>query len=412
MPEEEPQEKMQSQPAPPSDAPLEPAREQSRRKALTPEQRRLLGTPRSLHGRPETEKKDAEMEPAGEIEKTKPEPPRQAKPPAAGATPAGEQLPAPEPSSEERKPTRPMAAILPDRKSSRALEMQNAALIIGALFLLCLTFYAGKKFEYWKYMIMTRTKAKPAATAPDKFPGISADDLIEQALVAERSGQFKEAVEKLLAAKQKNLRYRGILFRAGKIAYDHGDFDSADKIFERALAFGENIDTANYFRGLVAIRRRDLAAAERFFQAAANAGPFASDYYYYWAEALRMGRHPKEAIPHYERAARRARNEGDEAVCRFKVRMARLEAGETPQLSGEVEQNRSRGPLSVDWLMTAAALKIREGDINEAVRLISEARAGHRPGLFASCATDMVFQDAGQKYPDLAQACRVETGSR
>ena len=107
-----------------------------------------------------------------------------------------------------------------------------------------------------------------------KYAGLSANELVTQALAAERAGNFQEATDKLIAAKHKDLTYRGILFHAGKIAYDHGDFDGADKFFERAIGLNENVDRANYLRGLLAVKRKDFPAAQRFFAAAANADPF------------------------------------------------------------------------------------------------------------------------------------------
>ena len=160
-----------------------------------------------------------------------------------------------------------------DKKSSRVIEMQQAVLIIGAILVLCFAFYVGKKFDYWRYVLMTKTKPKLMEKTVDKFPNSSADELLEQALTAEHRGDWRDAIERFIAAKHKNLAYRGILFHAARLSYDKGDFDNADKLFERAIAFHENVDTANYFRGLIATRHRDLPAAERFFEAAATADP-------------------------------------------------------------------------------------------------------------------------------------------
>jgi tetratricopeptide (TPR) repeat protein len=291
--------------------------------------------------------------------------------------------------------------------------MQNVALIIGALFLLLITFYVGKKFESWKYLIMSRNKPRLSGVA-DKFPGLSSEQMIEQALAAERLGNWQEAVERFIVAKHKNLAYRGLLFRAGKLCYDHGAFDNANKLFEHTIAFGESVDTANYLRGLIAVGRNDLAAAERFFEAAANAEPFKPGYYFYWAEALRKDHHPKEAIRRYEQAAACTSSEQDATVCKFKVRMARLEAAETPELNAEIEKKRNAGPLSVDWLLTDAALKIRQGNIAEALQLIDKARTADENrlfSLFASCTGDMLFSEACRNHPEVARACRVANTS-
>ena len=56
----------------------------------------------------------------------------------------------------------------------------------GALILLGATFYVGKKFEYWRYLIATRNEAKIAAKATGEFAGASAEELVEHAVMAER----------------------------------------------------------------------------------------------------------------------------------------------------------------------------------------------------------------------------------
>ena len=64
--------------------------------------------------------------------------------------------------------------------------------------------------------------------------------------------------------------------------------------------------------------------------------------------------------------------------------------------------------------MTAAALRIREGNIPDAVQLIDKARMANAAGLyslFASCAADMFFASACEKYSEVARACGVQTKS-
>ena len=229
-------------------------------------------------------------------------------------------------------------------------------------------------------------------------------------MIEERLGNWKEAADRFIAAKHKNIVHPGLLFRAGKLYYDHGNFDTAETLFERATAFGENIDGANYYRGMIAKGREDFPAAERFFEAAASAAPFNADYFYSLAETLRRDHRPKEAIARYEQAALRAA-EAEENICRFKERMTMLEAGDIPQVSVQLEEKKNAGPLSVDWLMTAAALQIHAGRIDEAVRLMQEARMSDRSllqGHFAACAGDKFFAEASNNYPQIAEACRMQ----
>ena len=353
-----------------------------RRRGLTPELRRFLNTPRAT--------------PAEGDAKTS-EPPKSPPPPSSPPGDTPHQDPA-------RPAATPMAAA---EKASRVIELQHAVLVLGAILLVALAFFLGTKFNRLKYLVASRNKPT-LAEMPDKFPGVAAADLVRQALSAERMEKWEDAIERFMAAKKKDLRYRGILFRVGKILYDHRNFDSADTAFERAIAFGEDVEAANFYRGLIAVRRRDLPAAERFFEAAATAVPFVPDYQYYWGESLRLDFKPAESLSHYNQARLLARTKQDETVCEFKIRMARLEAAQSPEVSAELAKKEAAGPLSVDWLMTAAALALRSGQIQEARQRIMKAREGNSPGLFASCVNDLAFHDAAKKYPELAEALHLE----
>ena len=385
--------------------PLDPKDDQStpqqRRRTLTPEQRRFLGTPRARDDQPEhvetpVKKVFHRADPA-RPERTQTERER------------GSRQPDEQPFAHEGRSGGGL--LRPDQKAARVPEMQRAILVIGAVVLLGATFFAGMKFPYWKARLMfSRNAPNLDGTVANKFPGVAKDELIAQALRAERAGKFQDAAERLLAAKHQDLGYRGILARVGKIAYDNKDFTNADKLFERAIAFGENVDNANYFRGLIAVRQKDLPAALRFFEAATVAEPFVVDYHFYLGETLRLNHHPRDSIPRYEHAALLARNEQQAKVCRFKIRMALLEAADTPKVKEQVEAQKSAGKLSVDWLLTEAAIELREGRADEAIALILLAHDGSEPDLFTSCVTDAYFNEAGWKNPRVAEACRTPSG--
>jgi tetratricopeptide (TPR) repeat protein len=410
MPEEKPEDH----------APTEP---------ITFELRRFLGMPRSVQARHAKERQALEAEAAARGEKAEPAPnetdaePQPSSPAEVVQGPVAEQArtsqsavtrtprigaksSSPERILEDRKVIRPPSALA--KKSARASEMRHVILIIGAILLVLFGFYAGRKIDYWKYLYATRVAPNVLKKPVDKFPEVSADELVNRALAAERDGKLKEATDLLAAAKYKNLALPGVLFHVGKLVYALGDLKTADKIFERAIAFRENVDASIYFRGLIAARRRDFVAAERYFEAAAKAEPFVSEYYYYWAEALRMNSHPKQAIPHYVEAALRARGGQDPAVCYFKIRMAQIEGGEAASVRAELAKQKTAGTLSVDWMMTDAALSIYAGQIDSAVRRVNEAWGAYQPRLFSSCSHDPLFSDACQKHRELAKACHLE----
>ena len=291
--------------------------------------------------------------------------------------------------------------MLRDEKSSRVFEMQKAAIIIGCLFLLGSVFYLGTKVPYWLYRYRSHQAQKQVQSVPDKFPGVSSDDLVEQAIAAQEAGRWPEAAEQFLAARRKNNLYRGIFLRVGMMCADHGDFDSADALFAKAIEFGENLDIANFFRSQIAVRRHDYAAAEHFSETAAVAAPFLWSNYYQWAEVLRLNHHPREAIRRYEQAARRAPPGLNAIVCSFKARLGRIEARD-PKVGEEIAKRQSEGSLSAEWLLTAAALKIDQGHFGDALQLLTEARAAATADAFSYFVNDPIFQNAAQSDPAIA----------
>src|ERR1700731_3834475 len=310
-------------------APSTPAKQSRspRRQSLTPALRKFLGPGRSWRDR-EAAKERADEAADAPPPSPPPEPAPHPEPEPGFSEPVRE----PPPKSERVKTPSTAPSVMPDQKLSRALEMQTVALIIGALIVVAAAFYAGTKIRFLKSVLAGRNKPELPASDSTKFPGLSADELVEQALAAERLGNWHESVERLIAAKKRDLTYRGILFHAGKLCYDHNDFDSADRLFDRAIIYGDQVDTANFLRGLIAVGRNDLPAAENFFQAAVTAEPFIPGYYYYWGESLRRDHRPNEAIKRYEQSAARTANEPDAVLCRFKARVAKAETAENAEL--------------------------------------------------------------------------------
>jgi hypothetical protein len=92
--------------------------------------------------------------------------------------------------------------------------------------------------------------------------------------------------------------------------------------------------------------------------------------------------------------------------------MALIEAGQIAPISDELEAKQNAGKLSIDWLMTAAAIRINEGKIGEAEALIDRARASDSAALysmFSSCSNDLFFSNAAEKFPEIARACGIQT---
>ncbi len=361
-----------------------------RRRTLTPEQRSFLGTPRKS------------SEPARESPTPAPERPASSPKEATPSHPAERRSHS---SPGGRVPPQPQAQARTEQ--SRVVELQTAIYVLGGLLALGMIFYAGLKFDAVKYHLLTRIRgSEQLERGPDKYPGLSSDELLETALAAEKRGDWKEATDRMIAAKQKDHALAGVLFRVGKGSYERGDFEGAAVALEHAIRLGENLAAANYYRGLIAAKRKDLAAAAGYFEAATKADPFVADYFYFWGEALRLDQRPREAIRRYQQALERTPGSADAELCQFKIRLARIEAAEVPQVAADVAAARAAGPLSTSWLLTDAALQLHAGRIAEARQLIDDARAASASQLFLTCVSDNVFLRAAEAHPEIAAALR------
>ncbi|HEY6070140.1 MAG TPA: hypothetical protein VIU85_02120, partial [Chthoniobacterales bacterium] len=61
--------------------------------------------------------------------------------------------------------------------------------------------------------------------------------------------------------------------------------------------------------------------------------------------------------------------------------------------------------------MTAAALEIQQGHVDQSIPLIDQAHDADQPrlyALFAACVSDRFFSVASQNNPDLKMACTVD----
>ncbi|MDQ2869046.1 MAG: hypothetical protein M3R59_11670 [Verrucomicrobiota bacterium] len=375
---------------------------------MTPEMRRFLGAGRSLSDK-ETRPAVRDTEKPAEIVERAPEIPKRIPPPKAQA-PRDEATPAP--ATKAAAPSRlPVtgASFEAHREEARAKEFFKIGAVVALILLILGVFYLGRKIDYWRYRWHLRKMTEETARKPDKFPQFTGEQLIEQALIAEKAGRANEAVEKLLAAKSKSPQTQGLLLRAAIILFRHHELDLADRLLQRAIAIGENADGASVFRGLIAMKRKDYLGAEKSFDDATRLSPFLPQPYFEWAEALRLDRKPKEAIARYQQAALRAASASDEAVCQYKVRITRIEMGEADPVRQELEKRRAAGgDLSVDWLMTAAALDIRDGKFGAATDLINKARANPHDLMFLACANDPFFREVADRHPELAPLLRPE----
>jgi hypothetical protein len=95
------------------------------------------------------------------------------------------------------------------------------------------------------------------------------------------------------------------------------------------------------------------------------------------------------------------RNPGD-PLYPLKLRLARIEAGEAGNLRPDVERELQLVPPSADWVMTAAAVLLKEGKTDDAAKMLNIARQNMQPILFFGLLQEDPFFRKYKKNPKIA----------
>jgi tetratricopeptide (TPR) repeat protein len=143
---------------------------------------------------------------------------------------------------------------------------------------------------------------------------------------------------------------------------------------------------------------QDHAGALQEFLLAAAASPADAQPRYNASESLRHLGRPADAIEQLRDAVQR--NPG-EPLYAFKLRLARIEAGQEKDLEADIRQQLAVKPPAGDWILTAAAVSLRHGRFAEAAGLMSAARQVMQPALFFALIQDSLFA-ASKQRPELA----------
>jgi len=236
----------------------------------------------------------------------------------------------------------------------------------------------GAALWWWS----SKPAAAPAEAAAEAVPprDVAALETLGEGLEAQLQRRPEEALEKFGKALEADATLPGVRYQMAVAAYQAGDNEAAKKYAGEAIAAGENTADAQILLGTMAAREGDHATAAAAFSAAVAADPANAMAYYNWSESLRHDGQPQEALEKLRMAL--TRNPG-EPLYALKQRLARIEAGDN--VAGLAEEARAQvnlDPPAGDWLLTAAAIDLANGDSASAARMLEGARVNMQPILF------------------------------
>lgn len=265
-------------------------------------------------------------------------------------------------------------------------------LVLGGVVLLCL--------GAWFWLRPT----PDAPTSPTGLPpGVQAKltpagEKLRDAIHAQLQRRYAEADALFVEAQTGDPRLRGIDYQRAVGQFNLRDFSAARALARTSIEKNEEVAASRILLGTMLGVENDHEAAVLEFMQASEADPANPLPRYNMSESLRHLGRAQDAITAL-RGAMQA-NPG-EVLYAFKLRLARIEAGEEMELEAEIRPQLAARPPAGDWILTAAAISLRHGRFDEAAGLMSAARQVMQPGLFFALIQDRLFS-AHRQRPELS----------
>lgn len=209
--------------------------------------------------------------------------------------------------------------------------------------------------------------------------------LIDQAMAAEQSRDFKTAADLLGKVKASGDHIPGLTFQLAQLAAFQGDYTKAVPLLNASLAEGENPADVYNMRATLSSRTGiGRGTAMNDYETATKVDPFTARNFFYWGEALRRAGKDQAAIARLKQAVDRLREPELESSYRMKLRLAQIEAGQEKEFADELAKELARPNPEMDWLITAAAQEIHSGNFAAAAGYLDRAAQRGDAETFAS----------------------------
>jgi tetratricopeptide (TPR) repeat protein len=184
-----------------------------------------------------------------------------------------------------------------------------------------------------------------------------------------RPAEALALLDPLLAA---NPDLPGVRYQAALAAQMTGDGAKASKLAAEAMQRKEETSELQVLVGVLAMQEKKFPEAEKAFARAVELNPSNGIALYNLSEALREQGRPREAIEMLQRAKE---IDPKRKLLALKIRLAQLEAGENlDEIELGVVTRQSEDDQTEDWLMTAAAVHLKDGNYRQAIEALRTAR--------------------------------------
>ena len=189
-------------------------------------------------------------------------------------------------------------------------------------------------------------------------------------LAEQRPGEAWPIFERLL---KEDPGLADLRYHAAVAAHLSGKGDRASSLAAQALERGEDSTQLQMLIGIMATKEKDFAGAAKAYERALEIDPSNALALYNFSELLREQRRPGEAV---EKLRKAIQLKPDQRILRWKIRLAQIETGDGfAEIESQVINRQGKKQQTEDWLLTTAAVHLKNGNYRQAIDALRGARA-------------------------------------
>lgn len=229
---------------------------------------------------------------------------------------------------------------------------------------------------------------------------------VRSAKIAASQNNFTQAKKLLLEAQKLDPNTPGLDYQLAIVAFSENHIGDAKTSLQRSLARKDSIADSYNLLGAILLREGEYPEAISHLQSAITADSKLTEAYSNLAAAYRLNFEPLKAVEALRIAA--ALDERQRPLYELQIRFALIEAGQTTEIEKALAEKLSAPEVESDWLITAAALNLRKGRIDEAVTCLEKARESMNSNLFKVVLNDRAIKT----YSSDSRILRVYQGKK
>lgn len=250
----------------------------------------------------------------------------------------------------------------------------------------------SRLFLFITQILLTATCLAQSAEAPaanqTKNPEALAS--LQTAIQAQFQKDYSKAISAYEHARLLDPTLTGIDYQLAVIAFSQNQPDEARKYLAKSIAAKDGVAASHNLLGVIAGQNKDYDTSIAEFKQAIQISPQDANLHFNLSETYRESGQAGKAIAALNEAIKLSPHE---SLYPFKLRLARIAAGQGRELESETASQLRESKPSGEWLLTAAAIALSRGAYSDAAILLAHARESMDPIRFFGLIQDPCFKN-------------------